>query len=47
MDFLVRLILLFYTLGKKYTRELIAGGGLRYVYSDDGSGNITISIEED
>ncbi|MBQ6403846.1 MAG: hypothetical protein IJI27_08070 [Oscillospiraceae bacterium] len=43
----LKLIIVFYELGKKYTRDMIAGGGSQFVYTDDGDGNITISIEED
>ena len=47
MGQIIKLILVFYNLGKKYARDVAAGGGSRYVYADDGEGNITISIEED
>ena len=47
MGELLKLSLVFYNLSKKYARDLIAGGGQHYVYSDDGDGNITITIEED
>lgn len=47
MGEVLKLILVFYNLSKKYARDLISGGGKHYVYSDDGDGNITISVEED
>ncbi len=46
MEGVMKLILLFYSLSKKYAREIVAGGDHRYVYSDDGNGNVTIAIEE-
>lgn len=47
MGQILKLILVFFNLGKKYAREVAAGGGFHYEYADDGDGNITISIEED
>lgn len=47
MGEVLKLILAFYNLSKKYARDMIAGGGSQFVYTDDGDGNITISIEED
>ena len=43
----LKLILAFFAMSKKYARELVAGFGSHYVYTDDGEGNITITIEED
>lgn len=40
----LKLIIVFYELGKKYTRTLVTSGGATYI--DDGDGNITITIEE-
>lgn len=40
----LKLILIFFELSKKYARGLISFGG--YSYTDDGDGNITISIKE-
>ena len=41
----LKLILVFFTIGKKYADEAAAGGGYHTVYTDDGDGNITITIE--
>jgi len=40
----LRLILIFFGLSKKYTDE--HGGGKSYTYTDDGDGNITITEED-
>ena len=45
MGHVLKLIIVFYELAKKYARE-IGGGGKKYVYTDDGDGNITISEVE-
>ena len=43
----VRLILIFFGLSKKYTDEHGGGGGGKtYTYTDDGDGNITITEED-
>lgn len=43
----LKYIIVFFVLGKKYADEAAAGGGSHTVYSDDGDGNVTITIEED
>lgn len=43
---ILKYIILFFVLGKKYAREVAAGGGARTVYSDDGNGNVTVTVEE-
>lgn len=42
----LKLIILFYNMGKAYAREVAAGGGTRTVYSADGNGHVTITVEE-
>lgn len=42
----LKYILVFFNLGKAYARDVAAGGGVRTVYSDDGNGNVTITVEE-
>lgn len=43
----LRLILIFFGLSKKYTDEHGGGGGGKtYTYTDDGDGNITITEED-
>jgi hypothetical protein len=42
----LKLIILFYNMGKAYAREVAAGGGVRTVYSTDGNGHVTITVEE-
>ncbi len=42
----LKLIVVFYELGRSYARSLVASSA-HFVYADDGDGNITISIEED
>lgn len=42
----LKYIIAFFVLGKKYADEAAAGGGKHTVYTDDGDGNVTITIEE-
>ena len=42
----LKLIILFYNMGKAYAREAAARGGARTVYSTDGNGHVTITVEE-
>lgn len=46
MEQVLKLIILFFNIGKAYAREVAAGGGARTVYSSDGNGHITITVEE-
>lgn len=43
MSDVLKYIILFFQLGKKYA-DSVAGGG-SYTYTDDGDGNITITKE--
>ncbi len=39
----LKYILVFFTLGKNYTRGIVEGGGI--LYTDNGNGDIEINVE--